>query len=179
MRSGRRRKRGKEVNVKLGQYIHHSWEDIAQCREDKYYFVKIDAEDIEKYIKDIEFELSASVPRDLKEFYGEIGFGFLWFHLKRKKGLYRVLSPEELLDLYFEPDDDETEDEFITYRERAWYNLEGNNLLAFCLFGEEESLLYIGISNQAVYYLSPKYKIANSLNEFFELLDQEVDYFLK
>ena len=69
-------------------------------------------------------------------------------------------------------------DDFATYRENAWNNLEDNSLLTFCLFGEEDSLLYIGLSDGAIYYLSPRYKIANSLNEFLELLDQTVDYFL-
>lgn len=114
----------------------------------------------------------------MKIFYKEIGFGFLWLNLKQKKGLYRILSPEELLDLYFEPDDDNAPDDFITYRENAWNNLEENKLLAFCLFGEEDSLLYIGLSDGAVYYLSTRYKIADSLNEFLDLIDEKCDYFL-
>lgn len=174
----------KKINMEmLKKYVHHNWEDIRQADADPYYFVKIG--DMQKAESDIQFELSVAIPEDLKTFYQEIGFGFLCFHLKQKKGLYRVLSPEELLDLYFEPDDEEMSDdeemvdEFITYREWAWKNLEENNLLAFCLFGEEDSLLYIGVLDNAVYYLSSTYKIANSLGEFLELLDDEVDYFFK
>lgn len=172
----------KEGNEKMNleilkKYVHSTWEKMPYCRDDKYYFVQNDTAHIETIFSEVKYQLSIDIPKDLKIFYEEIGFGFLWFNLKQKKGLYRVLSPEELLDLYFEPDDDEMPDDFITYRERAWNNLEENNLLAFCLFDEEESLLYIDVSDMSIYYLSPKRKIANSLDEFLQRLDCEVDYF--
>lgn len=163
----------------LKKYVHSTWEEMSHCRGDKYYFVRNDTADIENVFSEVKYQLSIDIPKDLKTFYEEIGFGFLWFNLKQKKGLYRVLSPEELLDLYFEPDDDETPDDFITYRERVWDNLEENSLLAFCLFDEEESLLYINVSDMSIYYLSPKRKIANSLDEFLQRLDCEVDYFFR
>ena len=161
----------------LKGYTHPNWDDAPHCKSEKYYFVKSDTVDIENAFSEIKYQLSVDVPEDLKSFYKEIGFGFLWFNLKQKKGIYRILSPEELLDLYFEPDDDKTPDDFITYRESAWYNLEENHLLAFCLFGEEDSLLYIGTTDMAIYYLSPQRKIANSLSEFLQSLDIKVDYF--
>ena len=83
------------------------------------------------------------------------------------------------MDLYFEPDSEEIPDDFITYRQNAWENLEENKLLAFCLFGEEDSLLYISVEDGAIYYLSAAYKIADSLSDFLASLDQEVDYFIK
>lgn len=159
-------------------YIHANWDDIPRCKSEKYYFVKVDAAGLERSFSEIQYQLSVETPEELKAFFKEVGFGFLWFNLKTKKGLYRVLSPEEILDLYFEPDDDKQPDEFITYRENAWDNLEENKLMAFCLFGEEDSLIYIGLSDGGIYYLSPKRKIANSLNEFLSLLDAEVDYFM-
>lgn len=161
----------------LKVYTHSNWDDVPRCKSEKYYFVKNDAIGIEKAFSEVKYQLSVDVPESLQTFYKEVGFGFLWFNLKQKKGIYRILSPEELLDLYFEPDDDKIPDDFITYRENAWNNLEENGLLAFCLFGEEDSLLYIGISDMAIYYLSPKHKIANSLAEFLQSLDIKVDYF--
>ena len=83
------------------------------------------------------------------------------------------------MDLYFEPDSEEIPDDFITYRQNAWENLEENKLLAFCLFGEEDSLLYISVEDGAIYYLSTAYKIADSLSDCLASLDQEVDYFIK
>lgn len=162
----------------LNEYIHNDWDDLSHYKSDKHYFVKIDTIEAENAFSEIHYQLSIEVPEDLKIFYKEIGFGFLWFNLKQKKGLYRILSPEELLDLYFEPDDDNAPDDFITYRENAWNNLEENKLLAFCLFGEEDSLLYIGLSDGDVYYLSTRYKIADSLNEFLDLINEKCDYFL-
>ena len=104
--------------------------------------------------------------------------GFFGSALSKRRA-FRILSPQEILDLYFEPDDDASDDDFITYRENAWENLEENALLAFCLFGEEDSMLYMGITDGAIYYLSPAHKIADSLCDFLNLLDKEVDYFMK
>lgn len=162
----------------LKEYIHSDWSETAECRNDKYYFVRTDADELEDVFTEIKYQMSEEVPDDLKRFYKEVGFGFLWFGCKQKKGIYRVLSPEELLDMYFEPEDEGEPDDFIMYRENAWNNMDENKLLAFCLFGEEDSLLYIGLSDGAVYYLSARCKIADSLNEFFDLLDKDVDYFM-
>ena len=162
----------------LKKYVHQNWEDIPKHRNEKYYFVPI-SDDMDKHFLEVENQLEIEIPEELKAFYESIGYGFLWFGLKQKKGLYRILSPEEILDLYFEPDEEGILDDFITYRENAWRNLEENRLLAFCLFGEEDSLLYIGLMDGAVYYLSSARKIANSLYGFLGLLDKEVDYFMK
>lgn len=161
----------------LKKYIHHNWDDISKCREDKYYFCKIDR-NLEKDFAEVKYQLETEIPEELKQFYKNVGFGFLWFNLKQKKGLYRILSPEEMLDLYFEPETEEAPDDFITYRENAWEKLETNKLLAFCLFGEEDSLLYIGAEDGCIYYLSPAHKIANSFYDFFKQLDEKVDYFM-
>lgn len=162
----------------LKKYIHQNWDDIPKHRDDKYYYVQI-SDDIEKHFSEVQYQLETEIPEKLRAFYKNIGYGYLWFNLKQKKGLYRILSPEELLDLYFEPDSEVTQDEFITYREKAWENFEENKLLAFCLFGEEDSLLYIGVTDGAIYYLSATRKIANSFDDFLNLLDMEVDYFMK
>lgn len=162
----------------LKKYVHQNWEDISEYRNEKYYFVQI-SDDIEEHFLEVQYQLEIKIPEELKEFYKNIGYGFLWFSLKQKKGIYRILSPQEILDLYFEPDDDASDDDFITYRENAWENLEENDLLAFCLFGEEDSMLYMGITDGAIYYLSSARKIADSLCDFLNLLDKEVDYFMK
>lgn len=86
-----------------------------------------------------------------------------------------MLSLNEIYDLYY-PDEDEEEDWFITYRQSAWDNLECQ-LLAFCIFGEEDSLLYYAMDDGGIYYLSRNMKIAESLKEFLFLLDNKVDYF--
>ncbi len=159
-------------------YVHQNWDDISACRNEKHYFVQA-SDDIENIFSEVQYQLEVAIPEELRTFYKNFGYGFLWFNLKHKKGIYRVLAPEELLDLYFEPDHEEIPDDFITYRQNAWENLEENKLLAFCLFGEEDSLLYIGVADGAIYYLSPAYKIADSLSDFLASLDQKVDYFIK
>lgn len=160
------------------EYVHQNWDDIWKCRDDKYYFVQI-SDDVDKQLSEARYQLEVDIPEQLSSFYKNFGYGSLWFNNKQKKWIYRLLSPEEILNLYFEPDSEEEPDDFITYRQRAWENLEDNGLLAFCLFGEEDSLLYIGVSDGAVYYLSPSRKIADSLYEFLNTLDKEIDYFLR
>lgn len=162
----------------LKKYVHQNWDDISKCRSDKYYFCKIDG-NLEKDFAEVQYQLETEIPEELKLFYKNVGFGFLWFNLKQKKGLYRILSPEEILDLYFEPEAEETLDEFITYRENAWEKLESSKLLAFCLFGEEDSLLYIEVTDGSIYYLSSAHKIANSFHDFLKRLDEKVDYFME
>ena len=61
----------------------------------------------------------------------------------------------------------------------AWEKLEGSGLLALCTFGDEDSLIYLGISDGAVYYLSSARRIADSLWDFLTRLDEKADYFLK
>ena len=162
----------------LKKYVHQNWDDISDHRNDKYYFVQA-SDDMETVFSEVRYQLEAEIPETLKAFYRNFGCGFLWLNQKQKKGLYRILSPEEILDLYFEPDSGEIPDDFITYRQNAWENLEENKLLAFCLFGEEDSLLYISVEDGAIYYLSTAYKIADSLSDCLASLDQEVDYFIK
>ncbi|MCI9241769.1 MAG: hypothetical protein HFF43_00095 [Lawsonibacter sp.] len=162
----------------LKKYVHQNWDDISDHRNDKYYFVQA-SDDMETVFSEVRYQLEAEIPETLKAFYRNFGCGFLWLNQKQKKGLYRILSPEEILDLYFEPDSGEIPDDFITYRQNAWENLEENKLLAFCLFGEEGSLLYISVEDGVIYYLSAAYKIADFLSDFLASLDQEVDYFIK
>jgi hypothetical protein len=125
----------------------------------------------------LEEELEITLPADLMAFYQEVGIGFLWAGEPRKKGHYRVFSPGELLELYFEPEEEGAEDLWITFRRSAWENLENSALLAFCGYGDEDSLLYLGLCDGAVYYLSARQKIANTLEEFLDQLDEKVDYF--
>lgn len=162
----------------LKKYVHKNWEGLSEYQNDKYYFVEIPG-DLETYFAEIAYQLEIEIPQQLRLFYQNFGYGFLWSSLKQKKGLYRILSPEEILDLYFEPEIEKTPDDFITYRENAWENLETNKLLAFCLMGEEDSLLYVGTTDGSIYYLSPTRKIANSFEDFLKLLDNKVDYFMK
>lgn len=93
-----------------------------------------------------------------------------------KKDTTAFFPPGELLELYFEPEEG-AEDLWITFRRSAWENLENSALLAFCGYGDEDSLLYLGLCDGAVYYLSARQKIANTLEEFLDRLDEKVDYF--
>ena len=167
---------------KWSRYVHTDWSAFrsgVQSGIARHYFVPVDFSKEGQNILDIEDELSIAFPKDFREFYRETGFGFLCADDSGKKGHYRVFAPGELLDLYFEPEDEDGEDLYITFRMRAWENLEENHLLAFCTFGDEDSLIYVGVNDGAVYYLSAARKIAESLYDFLALLDEEADYFIK
>ena len=167
------------------EYVHQNWEAFSAIRrsgESKHYFVPILSEEMDETIENIQDDLEIVFPKDLLMFLKEVGSGYFWINVQDKIGIYKILSLDELYDLYYSDEDedeeeDEDEDWFITYRLSAWDNLE-DQLLAFCVFGEEESLLYYALDDGGIYYLSRNTKIAESLEEFLVLLDNKVDYFL-
>lgn len=162
--------------AKWRQYIHPDWSELRQSGA-RHYFKAIDLSEEQRHIQDLKEELEITLPADLLTFYREVGIGFLWAGEPRKKGHYRIFSPGELLELYFEPEEEGAEDLWMTFRQSAWENLENSALLAFCDYGDEDSLLYLGLSDGAVYYLSARQKIADTLDEFLDRLDEKVDYF--
>lgn len=164
---------------KWRQYVHSGWEGLGRdgARE-KHYFKALNLTEEQQNIRELEDELSITFPEEFLTFYQEVGVGFLWSGEPRKKGHYRVFSPGELLELYFEPEDEGAEDLWMTFRDRAWENLEDGALLAFCDYGDEDSLIYLSLSDGAVCYLSPSRRIADSLEEFLDRLDEKVDYFM-
>jgi len=167
------------------EYVHQNWEAFSSIRksgESKHYFVPILSEEMDETIENIQDDLEIVFPKDLLMFLKEIGSGYFWINVQDKIGIYKILSLDELYDLYYSDEDedeeeDEDEDWFITYRLSAWDNLE-DQLLAFCVFGEEDSLLYYALDDGGIYYLSRNMKIAESFEEFLVLLDNKVDYFL-
>lgn len=175
----------KKMFERWSEYVHQNWEAFSAIRrsgESKHYFVPILSEEMDETIENIQDDLEIVFPKDLLLFLKEIGSGYFWINVQDKIGIYKILSLDELYDLYYSDEDedeeeDEDEDWFITYRLSAWDNLE-DQLLAFCVFGEEDSLLYYALDDGGIYYLSRNTKIAESLEEFLVLLDNKVDYFL-
>lgn len=163
---------------KWNKYVHNTWEEFSIYKnkeEGKHFFVHIDPTELQRTIDNIEKKLHIEFPQELELFFTQIGEGYCWANTKQKIGIYNILSPDGMDCIYFP---DEEEDWFITYRKRAWDNLE-EKLLAFCIMGEEDSLLYYDINGGGIYYLSRSRKIADSLSEFLTLLDNQVDYFIK
>ncbi len=161
---------------KLKKYVHQDWNemDIAKQKGEKHYFVKTNPNEMREMTEKLEKELEIEFPKDLTAFYENIGSGNLWFSRQDKIWNYNILEPFEIYDLYY-PNDEE--DLFVTYRLNAWDNLE-EKLLAFCLMDEEDSLLYYSLNDKGI-YLFPEEKIADSLEEFFELIDGQADYFME
>lgn len=163
---------------KWKKYVHGAWEEYSLYKnkeEGKHFFVHIDPMELQCTIVNIERKLHIDFPQELRCFFEQIGEGYCWANKKQKVGIYNILSPDGMDCIYFP---DEEEDWFITYRKRAWDNL-NDGLLAFCIMNEEDSMLYYDIYNGQVYYLSRSRKIADSLCDFLTLLDNQVDYFIK
>lgn len=72
------------MNEIIKKYVHQNWDDVSKCRNDKYYFCKTDS-NLEKDFTEVQYQLEIKIPKELKLFYKNIGFGFLWFNLKQKK----------------------------------------------------------------------------------------------
>lgn len=161
---------------KLKKYVHQDWNEMDKAKQkgEKHYFVKTNPNEMREMTEKLEKELEIEFPKDLTAFYENIGSGNLWFGRQDKIWNYNILEPFEIYDLYY-PNDEE--DLFVTYRLNAWDNLE-EKLLAFCLMDEEDSLLYYSLNDKGI-YLFPEEKIADSLEEFFELIDGQVDYFME
>ena len=114
---------------KWGGYVHTDWSELGSCAHSKigrHYFVPVDFSKEEQNILDLEDELAITFPSDFMGFYREIGFGFLCVGDRGKRGHHRVFSPGELLELYFEPENECSEDLFAAFRMSAWEKLEGS-----------------------------------------------------
>lgn len=48
----------------LKEYIHNDWSETAECRNDKYYFVRTDADELEDVFAEIKYQMSEEVPDD-------------------------------------------------------------------------------------------------------------------
>ena len=161
------------------KYVHSDWSDfsaVSAKKSEKHYFAAVDAAQTQEALEEMEQGLKIHFPEELLAFYETIGAGNLWINKPDKIGLYNILAPIEIHDVYYPF---EEEDLFITYRQSAWENLEEGKLLAFCIFGEEDSLLYYGLDDDGIYYLSREEKIADSLADFFKRIDKQADYFIE
>lgn len=115
-----------------------------------------------------ENRMGNNFPNELKEFYSEIGYGFLC--KDDKVHTNRIMHPSDIADFY-------CEDEVYSYVDRDLY--ESNELIFFDLGGEGDflTLKLDGEDNGAVYYFGRK--VAESLKDFLIKMDQETNYYMK
>lgn len=103
-------------------------------------------------------------PRELREFYLEIGYGF--FNCGSHSKFNRLIDPESVADIRLQEDVYAYDPDLELY----------DDLTKLVFYEVVEGLYFsISVEDHAIYYVD--IKIAESLVEFLEKLDQEGDYY--
>ncbi len=125
----------------------------------------------ENDIADVEEKLGMSLPQELKDFYIEIGYGFLCNG--ESYNTNRFISPIEIFDFYSGMNTYENDIRRQYYQDRG-------KLIFFEI--SAQAFLTIDIQQPNSLGQCPIYfgerKIANSLEEFLMEMDKKVDYYL-
>lgn len=141
-----------------------SYEFIKTNQENSFYPVT------ENEIKEVEKELNLKFPKELINFYKEVGYGFI-------KGsdfnINRIMDPYSVRDFRLRVNDFEFYPDIEIYDE-----FENNKLIFF--EGSESALMSIELNDHyrnAVYYYD--IQIATSLEVFFRKLEENDKYYLE
>ena len=138
------------------------FESIVQHQGNKFYQIKEDV------IADVQEELGIILPNGLKEFYKEVGYGFL---SSKRYNFNRIMSPKSLCDFRFRKDQFCDDSELEMYEE-----YERDQIVFFEI--SEGSFLSMGFSKENCgEVFCGKVKIANSLLEFLEKYQEDENYF--
>lgn len=145
----------------LTEYIVNN---MQSENEKKHIFYSINKSEI----TDAENRMQIEFPSQLKEFYFQIGYGFLCKDDKTHTN--RIMEPDDIADFY-------CEDEIYEYVDRDLY--EEDEMVFFDLGGEGDFLTIKleGNDQGAVYYFGRK--IADSLMEFVTKMDVETNYYIE
>jgi len=132
--------------------------------EKRHIFYKVD----NKQIESAEARMKNKFPSELKEFYIEIGYGFLCKNDKTHTN--RIMDPSDIADFY-------CGDEVYNYVDRDLYD--SNEIIFFDLGGEGDFLTIKSDKNDnsAVYYFGRK--IADSLKEFLINMNLNTNYYIE
>lgn len=147
------------------QFLKEYIVDISENNNEKrHIFYSIEQSEI----INAENRIGREFPSELKEFYSEIGYGFLC--KEDKTHTNRIMHPSDIADFY-------CEDEVYNYVDRDLY--ESDELIFFDLGGEGDflTLKLDEKDNGAVYYFGRK--VAGSLKDFFIKMNQETNYYMK
>jgi antitoxin YxxD len=140
-----------------------------------YEFVKANQENsfyqvTENEIKEVEKELDLIFPKELVEFYTEVGYGFI---KGSEFNINRIMDPYSVRDFRLRVNDFEFYPDIEIYDE-----FENNKLIFF--EGSESALMSIEMNKNnksAVYYYD--IQIATSLEEFLRKIEENDKYYLE
>ncbi|MDS0526595.1 SMI1/KNR4 family protein [Clostridium sp. SHJSY1] len=136
---------------------------ILRENENKFYPVSEDE------IKEVEDSIKLEIPKELKKFYKEFGYGFI---SGTEGNINRIMDPYSIRDFRLRKNDFEYYPDIEIYDE-----FEEGKIIFF--EGNETTLLSIEISNDDtsnVYYYDTK--IASSLKEFLINLQKDDNYYI-
>ena len=141
-----------------------SYEFIKANQENSFYSVT------ENEIKEVEKELNLKFPKELFNFYIEVGYGFVKCS---EFNINRIMDPYSVRDFRLRVNDFEFYPDIEIYDE-----FENNKLIFF--EGSESALMSIELNENnrsAVYYYD--IQIAASLEEFLRKIEENDKYYLK
>ncbi|WP_054708223.1 SMI1/KNR4 family protein [Bacillus sp. JCM 19041] len=140
-----------------------------------YKFIKVNQENsfysvTENEIKEVEKELDLKFPKELVNFYIEVGYGFI---KGSEFNINRIMDPYSIRDFRLRVNDFEFYPDIEIYDE-----FENNKLIFF--EGSESALMSIELNannRSPVYYYD--IQIATSLEEFIRKLEEDDKYYLE
>jgi len=141
-----------------------SYEFIKENQENNFYPVP------ENEIKEVEKELDLKFPKELVNFYIEVGYGFI---KGSEFNINRIMDPYSVRDFRLRVNDFEYYPDIEIYEE-----FENNKLIFF--EGSESALMSIELNENnrsAVYYYD--IQIATSLEEFLRKIEENDRYYLE
>lgn len=138
------------------------WVKYIGNEDGKHVFYRLNDTDI----KNAEKRLGYKFPKELSEFYKQVGYGFLCSF--DKESIDRMMDPESIAN--FMTNNTQEEDKyFIEYCKME-------NTIPFFEIGDG-SYITISIDTNRIFYFD--YVIATSLQEFLDRMDKDTDYYLK
>lgn len=140
------------------------YEIIKENEEDSFYPVTINE------IKEVEKELGLKFPKELVNFYIEVGYGFIE---GSEFNINRIMDPYSVRDFRLRVND------FEFYHDIEIYDEFENNKLIF-FEGSESALMSIELNEKnssPVYYYD--IQIATSLEEFLRKIEENDKYYLE
>lgn len=141
-----------------------SYEFIKENQENSFYQVN------ENEIKEVEKELDLKFPKELVNFYIEVGYGFI---KGSEFNINRIMDPYSVRDFRLRVNDFEFYPDIEIYDE-----FENNKLIFF--EGSESALMSIELNENnrsAVYYYD--IQVATSLEEFLRKIEENDKYYLE
>ena len=141
-----------------------SYEFIKENQENSFYQVN------ENEIKEVEKELDLKFPKELVNFYIEVGYGFI---KGSEFNINRIMDPYSVRDFRLRVNDFEFYPDIEIYEE-----FENNKLIFF--EGSESALMSIELNDNnrnPVYYYDVQ--IATSLEEFLRKMEENDNYYLE